>query len=229
MTTIYGRSSWGARYSAGFADAPLPADEVWLHHSVTSAPPLDATFDQDTAAVRVLEQIGQDRFGGGISYTFAIPPSGRIFEGHGVTRRGAHTAGRNSIARAICLVGNYDTARPSEAQVRAVALLLQHGARSGWWRRAFLNGGHRDAPGARTACPGRHGWDAIPAINRLASLPITPEDDMTPDQDARLTRIDNTLRFGAAGIRHAGEIAAVLARIVERLDAIEARLIQEAS
>jgi len=32
---------------------------------VTTAPPVNATFEQDATAVRTLEQIGQSRFGGG--------------------------------------------------------------------------------------------------------------------------------------------------------------------
>lgn len=164
---IISRSEWGARYARGFRAAPLPAARLWLHHSVTAAPPVNATLEQDAAAVRTLERIGQDRFGGGISYTFAVTPSGRVLEGHGVDRQGAHTGGQNTTSRAICLVGNYDTARPPEAMLDAVAALVTHGHRQGWWP-PQLTGGHRDAPGASTACPGRHAHALIGEINRRA-------------------------------------------------------------
>lgn len=166
---IISRSEWGARYGDGFAAAPLPASEVWLHHSVTVAPDVAPPFDDEYAAMRTLELIGQQRFGGGISYTWAAMPSGRIYQGHSVGRRGAHTRGRNSIARAVVLVGNYENQLTTEAQRRAVAELLRHAKAQGWIRQARLNGGHRDAPGASTACPGRHGMAAIPEINRAAS------------------------------------------------------------
>lgn len=169
------RDQWGARHPDGFAPAALPAAEVWLHHSVTLAPDLawvdadgDRVDDDETAAMRLLEQIGQDRFGGGFSYTFAVMPSGRVYEGHSIGRRGAHTKGRNSIARAIVLVGDYDRHRPTPAQLRTVAELLVHGHRAGWWRQPRLAGGHQDAPGASTACPGRHAQAAIPVINQAA-------------------------------------------------------------
>lgn len=166
---IITREQWGARHERGFGPAPLPAKEVWLHHSVTEAPDLVAPFEDDDAAVRTLERIGESRFGRGISYTFVITPVGRVYEGHGVDRVGAHTGGRNSISRAICWIGNYEQSLPSAAVLNATAALLRHGKEKGWWTAAKLNGGHRDAPGASTACPGRYAYAAIPEINRLAA------------------------------------------------------------
>lgn len=164
---IISRPQWGARHPRGFRPAPLPARELYLHHSVTIAPDLVPPFDDDDQAVRVLEDIGQNRFRGGISYTFAVTPVGRVYEGHGIDREGAHTGGRNSIARAICLVGNYETDRPPESMLQAVAELVAHGHAQGWWP-GQLTGGHRDAPGASTACPGGHAHAAIGEINRRA-------------------------------------------------------------
>lgn len=200
MVTIISRATWGARHDRGFRSAPLPASEVWLHHSVTIAPSIgnidadrDGAPDVEERAMRTLEQIGEDRFGGGVSYTFAVMPSGRIYEGHGVDRQGAHTGGRNSIARAIVLVGNYQIDHLTEAQVLSVAALLRHGKTKGWWRHARLNGGHQDAPGASTACPGRHAMAAIPRINKLAVTPPAPthdeeDEDVKPFQNLMLAR-----------------------------------------
>lgn len=180
---IISRSQWRARHARGFRAAALPAREIYLHHSVTSPGP--GTPAGDAAAVRTLENIGQQRFGGGISYTFAVAPSGRVYDGHGVDRQGAHTGGRNSIARAICLIGNYETTRPPEAMLNAVADLVAHGHRAGWWPDR-LTGGHRDAPGASTACPGKQAHALIPDINRRVAArlrgpqptpPSTPGDD----------------------------------------------------
>lgn len=188
---IISRARWGARHDRGFGPAPLPAAEVWLHHSVTLAPDLvwidadrDGVEDDEERAMRTLEDIGEQRFGGGISYTFAVMPSGRIYEGHGVDRQGAHTANRNDIARAIVLVGNYDTHKPTEAQVYAAARLLRHGHTTGWWRHPRLNGGHQQAPGASTACPGQHAMAVIDTINHLAAgPPITEKEEDMPTID----------------------------------------------
>lgn len=179
---IIPRAEWGARHEAGDGPAPLPAREMWLHHSVTIAPDLVPPFGDEHQAMRTLELIGEQRFHRGISYTFAVMPNGRVYEGHGVDRLGAHTGGRNSFARAIVWVGNYDVSRPPAAMVEATAQLLVHGWRKGWWTAPRLNGGHRQAPGASTTCPGRHAMDAIGQINARAAAirdgaPIPSEED----------------------------------------------------
>ncbi|MFP5371517.1 MAG: peptidoglycan recognition family protein [Actinomycetes bacterium] len=166
---IVQRETWGAAHEDGFGSAPVPAGEVWLHHSVTIAPDLVPPFDDEDQAVRLLERIGEQRFGRGISYTFAVMPSGRVYEGHSPDRQGAHLAKRNSVARAIVLVGNYDVDEPTAEQVASTAQLLVDGQAAGWWKAARLNGGHRDAPGAATVCPGRHGAAVLDAINDAAA------------------------------------------------------------
>ncbi|APU14840.1 N-acetylmuramoyl-L-alanine amidase [Actinoalloteichus sp. GBA129-24] len=205
---IISRAAWGARYPDGFRAAPLPAQEVWLHHSVTSG--------SGAAAVRTLEDIGQSRFGGGISYTFAIDSTGAIYQGHSVDRQGAHTGGRNDISRAICLIGNYETQQMTDQQIRAVAWLLRHGAAHGWWRANQLNGGHRDAPGASTACPGRHAQARIGEINRLAASDDL-EDDMTPDERTALFEIRNSLRQGLSNSHPPGDIWLALTELRNRM------------
>jgi hypothetical protein len=169
---IISRARWRAQYRGGDGSAALPAREVWLHHSATTAPPASASLELDTIAVRLLEEIGHARFGAGISYTFVIPPSGRIFEGHGIGRRGTHTGGRNSTSRGICLLGNYEHVEPTRAQLDAVAQLLAHGAGAGWWARAALAGGHRDVKA--TACPGGRAYALIPEMNRRAGGLTSP-------------------------------------------------------
>jgi len=186
---IIPRAEWGARFARGFGPAPLPAREVWLHHSVTAAPNESPPFGDDDAAVRTLEDIGQQRFGGGISYTFAITPSGRVYEGHGIDRRGAHTGGRNSVSRAICLIGNYEVSRPSQAMLDSVVELLREGVLRGWWSTPQLTGGHRDAPGASTSCPGRFAHAAIPAINGTATTATLQEEELNADEARMLAEI----------------------------------------
>lgn len=176
------RHEWGARYPDGFRDAPLPAREVWLHH--TAGPAYNGA-----GIIRDLERVGQERFGGGMSYSFLITINGDIYEGHSIHRLGAHTGGRNDIARAICYVGNYETTRPSEAQLNSTAWLLREGKRRSWWREAHLTGGHRDLKA--TACPGGHAYRLIHEINRRAAIspapapPQSKEDIMASLDDLR--------------------------------------------
>jgi hypothetical protein len=187
--TIIRRAQWGARGPNGCAAAPLPAREVWLHHSATLAPDLAPPFDDDDAAVRTLERIGQDRFGCGISYTWPITPAGRVYEGHGVDRQGTHTGGHNDAGRAICFVGNYQATRPTEAQINAAAAVLQHAHARGWISAPRLAGGHRDV--AETACPGNAAYAVIAEINRRAAGgPVqVGEDDLTEAQARQLAAV----------------------------------------
>lgn len=166
---IYSRAERGARHADGSGNRALPCAELWAHHSVTPAPPVNATFEQDAEAVRKLDDIGQQRFRQGNSYTFPICPSGRVFEGHSVHRIGAHTKGRNTIAAALCFIGNYETQELTPAQIESAAQLIAHGFLSGWWKAAKLSGGHQQAPGAATACPGRNVMAQLATIDRRAA------------------------------------------------------------
>lgn len=175
---IIPRSEWGARHKGGFHDRPVGSLRRYLHHSVTIAPDLVPPFTDDYAAVRTLEGIGQSRFGGGISYTFAITPAGLIFEGHGIGRTGAHTAGYNTIAAGICLIGNYEKDDPTPQQLAALDWLLHEGVRRRWWTSPTLTGGHRDTKS--TACPGRNAYQLIGAVNAGKYHDTTEEE---PDMD----------------------------------------------
>lgn len=209
MTPPIARSQWGARYPDGFGPRPMPITEYWLHHSVTMAPDLVAPFTDDDAAIRRLEQIGQERFGGGISYTYPVTPTGRLYTGHSLNRRGAHTKGHNTIAAAFCLVGDYSRRTVTTAQRDTIAAQMVADHRAGRSTTHRLKGGHRDV--SQTACPGDSGYAAIPDINRRAdrlwSGTNTEEDDMalTPaEQDAFAQKIADKVLWSPAIPGHAG-------------------------
>jgi hypothetical protein len=162
------RKEWGARYADGFRDRPMPFSEFWLHHSVTIAPDLVAPFDDDYAAVRTLENIGQSRFGGGISYNQPVTPAGLVFVGVSPHRQGAHTYMHNTAGFAFVLVGDYTSRPPTAAQEEAVARRMVELRRQGLATRHTLNGGHRDASSNSTSCPGNAAHARIPAINARA-------------------------------------------------------------
>ena len=136
---------------------------VWLHHSVTKA-----TKNPVTDA-KVIGNIGIARFGR-LSYSFIIHPDGTILEGQN-GHVGAHTRGQNSTTQAICCVGNFEKDPVTPEMVAAIRLLV----------RDFgpLLGGHRDAPGAATACPGRNLYARLPELRVPAAAvePPAPEPD----------------------------------------------------
>ena len=164
---LISRASWGAVEPDGFGTRALPTTEWWLHHSVTVAPDLVPPYTDDDAAIRLLERIGQQRFGGGISYTCLVTPSGRAYVGHSFWRRGAHTQGHNTIGAGVCLVGNYEINRPTDVQLDAVAQLLCAAHRAGLSTGHRLTGGHRDTKS--TTCPGKYAYAFIGQINARAA------------------------------------------------------------
>lgn len=169
MTDILSREAWGATVPLRTDDhgrpvlVKTPAAEAWLHHSVTS-PDDDGVYEatDDVARdMRELERIGKARFGL-FSYSWAHHPSGWVGEGAGLTV-GAHTAGRNSTSFGLVCIGNYQVNEPSQVMLESVASLLADLVRAGKLRPDFRWGGHQQAPGAATACPGskllaRLGW-----------------------------------------------------------------------
>lgn len=168
MAGIISRSTWGARHGTGWGNRSVGRLTKWLHHSVTTHLSASATLAQEYAQMRAIEGIGASRFGskGGISYNFVVFPSGRIYEGCPIGRVGSHTQGYNTTGAGICLAGNYQTTKPTAAQIAAVAWLLGEGVRRGWWQQPLLTGGHRDTKS--TACPGSAAYAQIRTINSRA-------------------------------------------------------------
>lgn len=184
---IITRREWGARYADGFGALRPPATEVWLHHTGGTEP-------DNAVGIRHLEQVGQDRFAGGISYTFLIGQSGTVYEGTTPNREGAHTLGHNTVGRAICWIGNYEIIRPTEQIIQATADLLVFGRDQGWWTQATLTGGHRDL--YATKCPGNHAYVVIGEVNRRAGG--ASQDDGDPNMIPTMQygeRSDNVQRL----------------------------------
>lgn len=208
MSNIISRETWGARHKDGFYDRKVGRLDKWLHHSVTAQLDANATQAQEEVEVRKLEDIGQSRFGGGISYTFLIFPSGRIYEGHSIGRVGAHTAGRNSISAGLCLVGNYETNLITVKQATSVSWLLNHGIPQGWWTENKLDGGHRDTKS--TACPGKNAYSQIGAINKAADTkavgPVKTPDKIKEQKSSKgksVAQMASEVRAGKHGNGHA--------------------------
>lgn len=184
--TIVLRHEWGARNPRSRHRIDTPTPELWLHHT---AGVLDANGNgvwwDDMRGIQDFHMDG--RGWSDIAYSFVIG-GGQIFEGRGAGIAGGHTKGHNTISHAICLIGDYTWMKPRRHDIEAIARLLAHGHREGWWPAQFT-GGHRDASGASTACPGNNLAAALPDINALARHYLTPtptEEDEMFDEIVRL-------------------------------------------
>jgi hypothetical protein len=143
----------------------LPAQRLFLHHSVTPANPGNA------ASVRQVASIGVSRFGRS-SYSYANTLDGVLWQMQG-DNVGVHTAGYNSSSLAVVLVGNYDHTQISNAQVNSVAWLHRYLRSNGRLVSGAPLLGHRDV--GATACPGKTAYAALGRIRGLlGSLPAPP-------------------------------------------------------
>lgn len=197
MFAVIPRSVWKPNHDNGAAiigtsEWEAAGKELWLHHSVTDPPGPDATLEEDCEHMRHFESIGESSFGAGISYTWIVMPSGRVFEGHSIDRQGTHTYQRNNRSRAICLAGRYHINALPQRMQNAVALLLRHIG-------ATIDGPHSQV--YATECPGKYARDLIPAMNALATsgAPIdgTEDEDMTRDEAQALWELHQVVVSGA--------------------------------
>ncbi len=167
------RRRWGAKRRDGFGSRRMQCRTVHVHHSVTKSYGPKATLKQDIAAARTLENIGNGRFGGGISYNWVITESGRVFVGVSADRIGAHTKGHNTTGVGIVLVGNYDKKRPSKKQLDALEWLIAHEMQKGHIAKGAKIYGHRDT--SATACPGDAAYALLPGLRKtVAKLRVMP-------------------------------------------------------
>lgn len=167
MISIASRASWGARYANGVGNRPVGTLQKYAHHTVTAHLDETATVAEERAQMRIIEAIGQSRFGRGISYNFVIFPSGRVYEGASVNRISYHSGpGRNTRGVGFCFAGNYDIKKPGPRALVAAVELLREGVRRGWWNDPALTEAHRDFKA--TACPGRYLYAEFDNINYTA-------------------------------------------------------------
>ena len=158
------RSGWGAGEPRGKPIAiPTPVRDLFLHHSVTP--------DNGPDTVRAIQRFHQDTRGwADIAYTVIYSPKHRVFfEGRGFGISGAHTRGHNRTAHGLCVLGNYDHAKPTRDLIDDLAEFLR------WHAGAY--GASRFRPhhdvGA-TACPGGNLTAVIADINLEAERDFTP-------------------------------------------------------
>jgi len=162
---IVSRAQWGAVREENRPRMPLPAKEVWLHHTVT------VVTDDPHADARTVQRVGISRFGY-ISYSYLVHPRGTVLEGQGL-RVGAHTKNRNSISFGVSLIGNYEERHMTAEQVESTRRLIDWLQDAGHLRRGvYPTGAHRDL--AQTACCGRHAYARIPELRQPWEPPTGP-------------------------------------------------------
>lgn len=193
---IITRGEWGARYGRGYPMDGAKTRAI-LHHDGFDRSKPDLTIEQESALVRFYEDFyvngepgkpGLTRANPRIAYSWIVMQTGRIYEGCGWGRIGAHTAGLNSSAYAWVFPLNGAVTAPTPAAVGAFRWHLTEGVRLGHLTPNFVTTGHQDH--GKPSCPGKLVYD-------IAVLGISPV--ATPPRLIEVIRAHPTLRLGKGG------------------------------
>lgn len=159
MPIITPRSEWGADRGPGPA-ITVPTSRLFIHHTVTFGDPfVPSTVAMEKAQMRFLEVVRG--FSIGVPYSFCVFGTGRIYEGQGWGREGAHTCNDddppvcwNRTAHGFAFVANHDIHRLPDPAREAMRWLIEEGIRRGKLTPGVQIDPHRAVKA--TACPGRH-------------------------------------------------------------------------
>ncbi|CAF0949690.1 unnamed protein product [Adineta ricciae] len=164
------RDGWGARPPTSITNlTSKPFSFYVIHH--TYQPP--NCYDDVSCIERVkwIQDFHQkDRGWVDIGYHFLVGENGKVYEGRGWNRQGAHAPGWNNDAFGICIIGDFSTAAPNQAALSAVKLWIDCGIELGHVKKEHFIITHRQSqrPGY-TECPGNGTIDAIKPWPRYCS------------------------------------------------------------
>lgn len=156
------RAVWGAR---GRLTAKTPRHTRCVVHTEAGAPmPASASPVQERARMRAVDAFHLSLGWSGFGYSEAPFPSGRVYEGRGVRRAGAHTVGLNHEF-AFMLPGHGDRTPATEAQIAAMRARIRTHIANGDLAPDYQVSGHRDhIPPGTKSCPGNK---VYPQLHRL--------------------------------------------------------------
>lgn len=152
------RSAWRASrpIASRLTRASGGYNKITVHHTADiSGARFDGSLRDSTQTLRQVQSEHMDGRGyGDIGYHYLIDPAGRVFEGRSLSYQGAHAGGvRNRQNIGICLLGNFETRRPTPQAISALTELLAELRRENRIERdqVFC---HRELKS--TLCPGAH-------------------------------------------------------------------------
>ncbi len=195
MPDVVTRAGWGANESLRCRNATIDdqVSAVTIHHTAGSN---NYTQAQAASVVRGIYQYHASNLGWcDVGYNAMVDKYGTIYEGRagGLEKavQGAHVGGFNQNTWSISMMGNYDTAQPSQAMIQSVGQLAgwkaaisgfdpkgtdQHYAEFSFGGSKYAAGqggtfpninAHRDFH--YNACPGQYGYAQMGTIRNIAS------------------------------------------------------------
>lgn len=140
-------------------------DAIVIHH--TGSSDWQGNYIDDDMSVVEIHEMHQNLGWVGIGYHFVIRKNGDIEKGRPLWSQGAHAQGENWHTVGIHVCGNFEIAKPTDAQIESLSYLV------GWVAEKYDLEctadhiiGHRDL--MSTACPGRYLYEILQTIRGKA-------------------------------------------------------------
>ncbi|KAG8194158.1 hypothetical protein JTE90_002365 [Oedothorax gibbosus] len=147
---IVTRDRWGARQPKSTQFMATPVPHLFIHHTAMNE---CNDFESCKRMMQSMQNFHMDERGwADIGYNFVIGGDGRVYEGRGWNRVGAHTKGYNKVGIAFTLMGNYTSKAPSELMISTTNKLITLAENQNYVKSDYQLHGHRDA--CTTECPG---------------------------------------------------------------------------
>ncbi|XP_018336893.1 peptidoglycan-recognition protein LB isoform X2 [Agrilus planipennis] len=153
------RNEWKARDPVHIEKMKNPVPYVIIHHSYI--PKACNTSDHCIEAMLRMQSMHIDtNKWNDIGYSFAVGGDGKVYEGRGWSRVGAHAPTYNNKSIGICIIGDWSDDLPPENQLETVHKLIQYGVDLGMIQRNYSLFGHRQVREG-TECPGEALFEEI--------------------------------------------------------------------
>lgn len=164
---IVSRERWGARPSLDNATMEMPVHHIFIHHTAG----LECSdLSSCSKVMRGIQNFHMDDRGwDDIGYNFLIGGDGRVYQGRGWTRVGAHTYGFNRISIAFSLMGNFQDKEPPSVMLDVAKKMIRCAQEEDYVTDFELHG-HRD--GGCTLCPGQKLYDIIKTWPNFVGGPL---------------------------------------------------------
>ncbi|XP_026849457.1 peptidoglycan-recognition protein LC isoform X6 [Drosophila persimilis] len=151
-------AEWGGKPPKTTLDPlDLPVHRVIISHTAAEGCESREICSNRTQVVQSfhVDSWGWDHIG----YNFLVGGDGRVYEGRGWDRVGAHTKGYNKGSIGISFIGTFTAIRPAERQLKACQLLISEGVRLKMLAPDFRLYGHRQL--SATESPGEELYKII--------------------------------------------------------------------
>ncbi|XP_018329558.1 peptidoglycan-recognition protein 1-like [Agrilus planipennis] len=112
---LVSKKNWGARTPSQVDYALIPIKFVIVHHTVTTECNSDASCKETLQSIQNYHMDELDYYD--IGYNFLIGGNGKVYEGTGWHKVGAHAVGYNSRSLGLAFIGDFRDKLPTSAQL----------------------------------------------------------------------------------------------------------------